>query len=115
MIEHIKRAALAAWEASGPVAVQFGTVVRDDPLEVYVDQRFTIDADFLVVPESLTRLELDLRHRHDLPAGAGGGATGEALTEPVVVRPGLKAGDRVVLLRMQGGQQYLILDKVVSG
>jgi hypothetical protein len=30
----------------------------------------------------------------------------------VVIRPGLEAGDKVILLRVQGGQQFLILDKV---
>jgi hypothetical protein len=111
MLNAIRQAALSAMEAGNPVAVMFGTVIKTNPLEVNVDQRFTLDADFLVVPESLTRLELDLRHVHTIPSGT----TDEALTQPVVIRPGLQAGDRVVLLRMQGGQKYLILDKVVSG
>jgi len=111
MLNAIRQAALTAMEATGPVAVMFGTVTRADPLEVNVDQRFTLDADFLIVPESLTRLEIDMRHVHIAP----GGTTDDALTEPVVIRPGLQAGDRVVLLRVQGGQKYLILDKVVGG
>jgi hypothetical protein len=111
MLNAIKQAALTAVEAGNPVAVVFGTVTHVNPLEVNVDQRFTLDADFLVVPESLTRLELDLRHAHIVPSGM----TDEAMTQPVVIRPGLQVGDRVVLLRMQGGQKYLILDKVVSG
>jgi hypothetical protein len=69
-----------------------------------VDQRFILDADFLIVPESLTRMELDLSHTH--------GSGGQGLTIPVVIRPGLEAGDKVILLRVQGGQQFLILDKV---
>ena len=107
MLDAIRKAALSAVEAAGPVAVAFGTVTSAEPLEVNVDQRFTLDADFLVVPESLTRLEIDLKHHHTY----GDGITGDALTVPVVVRPGLQAGDRVVLLRLQGGERYLILDK----
>lgn len=104
----IRQAALTGMEAGKPAAVMFGEVVAGNPLQVNVDQRFTLDADFLIVPESLTRLELDLNHTHT----SGGGSTGGALTEPVVLRPGLQAGDKVILLRVQGGQQYLILDKV---
>ena len=111
MLNAIRQAALTAVEAAAPVAVMLGTVTKTDPLEVNVDQRFTLDADFLIVPESLTRLEIDMRHVHTAP----GGTTDDALTEPVVIRPGLQAGDRVVLLRVQGGQKYLILDKVVGG
>jgi hypothetical protein len=111
MLNAIRQAALTAMETAAPVAVLIGTVTKTDPLEVNVDQRFTIDADFLLVPESLTKLELDLGHTHS----ASGGTTGPALTEPVVIRPGLEPGDRVALLRVQGGQKYIILDKVVSG
>jgi len=111
MLNAIRQAALTAVEAAAPVAVMFGTVTKTNPLEVNVDQRFTLDADFLIVPESLTRLEVDLRHAHTAP----GGTTGDALTQPVVIRRGLQAGDRVALLRVQGGQKYLILDKVVGG
>lgn len=110
MLEAIKKAAMDAVVASNPVVIMFGTVTKTNPLEVNVDQRFTIDADFLVVPESLTRLEIDLRHMHASP----GGTTGEALTQPIVIRPGLQVGDQVALLRIQGGQKYLIYDKVVS-
>lgn len=89
----------------------FGTVTKAYPLEVNVDQRFTIDADFLIVPESLTPYEISLQHNHTTDTGT----TGDALTQPVVIRRGLQVGDKVVLLRMQGGQKYLILDRVVSG
>lgn len=110
MLNAIRQAALTGLEAGKPPAVLFGVVANGDPLEVTVDQRFTIDADFLIVPESLTRLELDLKHVHS----SGSDFTGWALSEPVVVRPGLKAGDKLVLLRVQGGQQYLIMDKVAA-
>jgi len=110
MINAIRLAALSAMEAGNPVAVMFGIVTKTNPLEVNVDQRFTLDADFLMVPESLTRLEIDLRHNHTISSDT----TDNALTEPIVIRRGLEAGDRVVLLRMQGGQKYLILGKVVG-
>jgi len=110
MLNAIRQAALTAMETAAPVAVMLGTVTKIDPLEVNIDQRFTIDADFLLVPESLTKLELNLSHTHS----AAGGSTGAGLTEPVVIRPGLQAGDRVALLRVQGGQKFIILDKVVS-
>lgn len=111
MLNAIRQAALTAMKTAAPVAILLGTVTKIDPLEVNIDQRFTIDADFLLVPESLTRLELNLEHVHSAP----GGSTGASLTEPVVIRPGLAPGDRVALLRVQGGQRYFILDKVVSG
>ncbi|MFB6364240.1 DUF2577 domain-containing protein [Paenibacillus elgii] len=107
LLATIKRAALDAVEAEKPVYILFGKVLKKNPLEVFVDQRFTLTEDFLVMPEQLTELKIDLRHTHP-----GGGS--EALAEPIVVRRGLEEGDKVILARMQGGLNYLIIDRVAT-
>lgn len=111
MLDAIKRAATEAVNAAGPVVVQIGSVTKINPLEVLVDNRLTLTEDFLIVPESLAELKLDLRHTHT----SGSGAVGEALAAPVIIRKGLAAGDKLLLIRMQGGQRYVIMDRVVSG
>lgn len=111
LLELIKRAAQDAVEASQPVQVRVGTVLSTDPLQVQVDQRFILPAAALIVPERLAPYEVDLSHTHRYP----GGETEAALTEPLVIRKGLATGDRVLLLRVQGGEKYVILDRVVSG
>lgn len=80
LVTLIKQASLSAVDASNPVAVMFATVVKNNPLEVNVEQRFTLTRDFLVVADKAKNL---------VP------------------------GDKVILLRVQGGQQYVVLDKVV--
>lgn len=107
----IKRLGAGAIEARNPVAVMYGEVTKVDPLEILVDQRFTLESDFLDVTERLTRYEIDLKHNHIY----SGGETEDALTDKVVIREGLKVGDSVLLLRVQGGQKYVVLDKVVGG
>ena len=82
-------------ESSNPVAVMFGTVTKTNPLEVNVEQRFTLTRDFLVLTERLTEYKTTI---------AG---------QEVVIRKGLQAGDKVILLRVQGGQQYIVWDRVV--
>lgn len=106
----IKQAGVGAVDASNPVAILYGNVTKVDPLEVYVHQRLTLTEDFLVVTESLTRYEVDLRHAHSTSEGA----TSEALTGKIVIREGLKVGNKVLLVRVQGGQQFVVLDKVVT-
>lgn len=96
MIQIIKQAALEAVRESDPTTVTFGTVTKADPLEVNVDQHKTLTKEFLLVPESLTKKEIEL------------------LQEKVVIREDLKVGDKVLLLRIQGGQKYIILDRLVS-
>ena len=106
----IKQASVGAMEAGAPVAVRIGMVKTVSPLAVVVDQRFTLTAEFLIIPERLTKYEIDVKHAHSY----SGGTTDQALPDKLLIRSGLQAGDKVILLRIQGGQQYVILDKVVG-
>ena len=78
----IRQIALAAVTASKPVAVMYGTVTNTAPLNIQVEQKITLDKDFLVLTATV----------QDTP---------------------LQVGDKVVLLREQGGQRFVVLDKVV--
>lgn len=100
LLNTIKQASMAANSASNPVNVLFGVVTKSNPLEVNVDQRFTLPADFLIVPESLMPIEL--------PAAL------QQQESKLLIRRGLEAGDKVLLLRLQGGQQFVVLDRVVK-
>lgn len=81
LLDVIKEVGVGAVEASSPVMVSYGTVTQSSPLEINVDQRFTLESDFLVKTEKTKNIEV---------------------------------GDKVILLRVQGGQQYVVLDKVVE-
>lgn len=105
--------------ASKPVHLNVGLVTASapDPLEISIDQKLVLSADFLIVPESLMHLELQLQHVHSYTDSADSGTaskqTDEALPDPVIIRRGLGVGDRVLLLRVQGGQKYVVFDRVV--
>lgn len=114
LLDVIKAAGMDAVGASNPVNIMFGEVITIDPFSVKVDQRFTLPADFLIMPERLIRYEVDLSHTHQYTDDGSARTTSEALTTKLIVRPGLKTGDKVLLLRVQGGQKYVILDKVVT-
>jgi hypothetical protein len=109
-----KKAALDAMNASNPVAISFGKVINIDPLRIEVNQRMVLPKEVLVVPESLTRHEVDLKHVHSYSDDGSQKTTGEALPDKIIIRSGLQVGDKVLLLRVQGGQQYIVFDKVVG-
>lgn len=96
MLDAIKQAAIDAVKAEGPVMVQLGSVTKINPLEVLVDNRLSLQEDFLIVPESLTELKATVGNQE------------------IVIRKPLAAGDKLLLIRMQGGQRYVIMDRVVS-
>lgn len=96
LIDSFKKIAANTADAADPVAVLFGTVIRTDPLAVSVDQRFELSEDFLIQTEATSELKVTINGVDQ------------------VVRRGLQSNDKVVLLRAQGGQQYVVLDRVVT-
>lgn len=92
MIDLIKREALKAVNATNPVNFSIGTVSSVNPLKITVHQKLTLIKEFLIVTERVTRYE----------------------ENSIVIRTGLSVGDKVVLARVQGGNQYIVLDKVVD-
>lgn len=93
LLSLVKQAAVEAVKASNPVALMTGTVTNHNPLEVRVDQRFTLPADFLILPHSMMHKEI-----------AVDGVK-------YVITEGVQTGDNVLLLRVQGGQKYILLDR----
>lgn len=113
MIDLMKRTAINAMEASNPVKVVFGTVTSVNPIQIEIHQKLKLTKEFLVMTERVTRYEVDLEHNHSNSAGSTTMGLTDLLTEKPI-RTGLKSGDKVVLLRVQGGHQYVVLDKVVD-
>ena len=90
----VKQTALEAVENSQPCDLRYGEVMSVNPLKVKITPLFTLPASLLIVPHSLTTYEVNFN--------------GMIYT----VDNSLKIGDRVALLRQQGGQAYFILDRV---
>lgn len=107
MVDLIKSVALKAVEASNPVNVLLGTVINASPIEIEVHQKLRLTKEFLVLTERVTRYEVDLEHNHGGPTALAGKLT------DTPIRTGLIKGDKVVLVRVQGGHQFVVLDKVV--
>lgn len=96
LLELMKQAGIGAVEATNPVALLYGQVVGTEPLALLVDQRFTLTEEFLIIPERMREYKVALGDQE------------------LVICKNLEIDERVLLLRVQGGQQYIVLDRVVS-
>lgn len=99
LVETLKQAALDAIKASKPASIYFGEVVSSVPLKINVEQKMELGEKQLV----LTKAVAEYR-RMVTVEGEG--------TKEMVVHNGLAAGDGVVLLRQQGGQKFIVLDRI---
>ena len=124
LLDIMKRASMDAMDNAQMCDLRYGKVVSTKPLKVQVTNLFIIPESLLIVPQHLTDYELKVT-----TSGYGwntdnesGGAEMEAFDEhghkinqsekTIKVHNALKNGDKVALLRKQGGQSYFILDRL---
>ena len=112
LVKAMKKAGVEATSAGGPVTVCFGKVTGTSPLQILVDQKMTLGSAQLVLTRNVTDYEVSVtidwktektqEHEHAL--------SGE---KKMTIHNSLVKGDDVVLLRQQGGQKYIVIDRVV--
>lgn len=87
----IKKAAIDAVNQTQPVALLYGHVTKEIPLEITIED-IPYDEDFLVLTRNVCNYNsVNNKYEHNL-----------------------KYDDKVILIRYQGGQKYLVLDWVVE-
>lgn len=114
IIEIIKRAAMEATKSQKPAEIAFGTVENENPLEIRVEQKLLLYSEQLILPRSMTDFELEI----ELEASTENGGEpahnhGISGKKTIKILNALKSGESVLLMRMQGGQKYIVLDRMV--
>ena len=117
----IKIAAQEAVEAGKPVKVMFGEVMAINPLRIMVEQKIPLSESFLVLTEAVKD------HEHEITvvdwqtenASGGGGDSAYAAhahqivgRKKIIIHNALQVGEKVLLLAMQGGQKFIVVDRV---
>jgi len=98
-LESVKRAAVEAVRAEKPVGMLYGTVIGVNPLNVRVDQKLVLTQGQLILTNSVRT------HKVTVTDAYGS-------CECFTVGDALSKGQTVILLRADGGQKYIILDRV---
>lgn len=133
LVELIKKAAVDAVKESKPASILFGTVTSADPLKIMVDQKLTLEADHLILTNAVRDHEVEMTVDHFTEEDAFLQTT-HTHASSVTVSPasfdsthkhaykgrkkflihnGLQTGEQVILVQIQGGQQFVVLDRLV--
>ncbi len=128
LLQAIKQAAIGAVEQSAPTAITYGVVINTQPLEINVEQRLIIPAEAILLTSNVidkkTKISFDnptiknIVKDYNMADIAGQDyklTFQQKIENEVTIYNGLKQGDKVLLLRIQGGQKYIVLDRLVSG
>lgn len=120
----IKQIAMEAVESSAPTKLVFGKVTKIKPLEIYIESKLIIkEADGQIkLTRQVTDYETEITPIDWVSENtSGGGSSYDSFAshnhaikgrKKVKIHNSLKVGDSVLLLRMQGGQVFLVIDKI---
>jgi len=119
----VKRAALDAVNASKPVEICFGKVTSASPLKILVEQKMTLGKEQLILTRNVTDFKTSITGGNiQNYYYTGSNLSGSAPVSPphvhamgklqITVHNGVVVGDEVILLRQQGGQKYVVVDRI---
>jgi Protein of unknown function (DUF2577). len=116
MIETIKKAAVDAVENGKPTGIYYGTVEAVSPLTIKIDQKTQLEEPQLILTSLLRDFDVDMTVEHETEDYVSDTIHrhGYKGIKKFTVHLGLKEGERVMLLRIQGGQKYIVLDRMVD-
>ncbi len=106
-LANVKRAAVEAVKAGKPFSLTYGTVVSASPLKISVNQKLILNSEQLILTNAVRNFSVAI--------------TADLTTEDVpedinatryTVNLALKPGEQVIMLRTDGGQKFIVLDRV---
>ena len=117
LLDIMKRTSMDAISNAQMCDLRYGTVVSKDPLKIRVTNVLTLPESLLVVPQHLTAHKMKITLNVDTSYASGEEGTFnhnhniKKKTE-ITIHNALEVGDKVAMIRKQGGQSYYILDRV---
>lgn len=99
LVKLLKKTAVDATDATKPANVCFGVVESVNPLRINVEQKMTLGGAQLVVCRNVTDYVVSI-------------TTSLSGRKEITLHNALAAGEKVILLRQQGGQKYVVLDRI---
>lgn len=121
ILKEIQKLVLGVLNAQNLCTIVYGTVISIDPLEVKIDQKLTLKKEQLKLTRAVMDYEVDMTVDHVTENRSGGSDYAAFAShnheykgrKKFLIHNGLVDGDKVTMIRVHGGQQYIIIDKEV--
>ncbi len=96
----IKQLSIGAGNANSPVRILAADVVSNAPLKIRLskNEKLVLSGDRFVVPQMLTDYTVRVQTPHGM--------------EEHLIKNALQAGDEIMVVALQGGGRYFILDRI---
>lgn len=116
----IRAAAVGSVNNTKPVNLHFGVVKSEKPLAIELDIGIKLSEAFLILSRNVTDYDLEMTVDHITEKMQKGGKDPSFTSHKheykgrkvFRVHKALKVDENVILIRLQGGDKYLVLDRV---
>lgn len=125
--DSIKRLAKGVMDSSQLTDIGFGIVESANPLKIRVNQKMLLTDEYLILTNAVKEHSVDIsvswttedEKEHVHGNGNNGNPTDKTEhkhelkgRKKIIIHNGLTVGEKVLLLRTQGGQNYVVIDRV---
>ena len=121
----IKTTALGVINSTSPSGIYFGTVVSGSPLQIELEQKIILEGTDLILSTLVQDFDVDMTVNHYVQNNAWTDDPDDREVpfdkphyHPYVGRKtfkvhlALQSGEKVIMIRCQGGKQFLVLDRM---
>ena len=129
VLEAMKQMSVDAQNSQKPTIILFGQVTSAKPLQIFVNQKQTIKEDALILTHAVKDYEVDIEVSHytvndnflitmhdhpnvmedDFDSHHKHAYRGR---KKIKIYNGLKVGEKVMMIRQNGGSRYIVLDRI---
>jgi len=120
--ESIKQISKGVYESIKPTTIMFGKVISEKPLKINLEQKLTLGENQLILSRNVTdyKTKITIPELLNVIDGDVDGFHGPGKLKTIQLPPmmettihnGLKNGEDVILLRLEGGQKFLVIDRL---
>lgn len=120
LVQLLKELSKTTNEATEPFEHRKGIVETISPLTIRVDQKLLLEEEELILTHMVRDYEVDISVSHETEESEDiKGIMPDFKShshkykgrKKIIIHQGLKAGEEVILLKVQGGQAYIVLDR----
>ena len=129
VLEAMKQMSVDAQNYQKPMIILFGQVISEKPLQIFVNQKQTVKQEALILTHAVKDYEvyIEVSHytvndnflntMHDHPNVAENDFDSHHKhaykgRKKIKIYNGLKMGEKVMMIRQNGGSRYIVLDRV---
>ena len=105
MLEAVKLLAYDVLQQENLTDICYGTVTETEPLKIVLEQKLELTESFLVLSQNVIKHTINYSMRRK-------DSYENWVQYEMILETQLKKGERVILIKMTGGQRYVVIDRV---